>query len=96
LDLGIHPGDAEKFNDGSRQALKSLKFDEKIRVYHHQDGQWRWIRVISTNVPAEAGRSKHVNGMLVDITETKKKERELENKTQKMEETNAAHLASLS
>jgi len=86
----IHPDDAEKVSETSLQAFKTLKFDEKFRIYHQANREWRWVRAISTYIPDQDGRSKYVNGILFDISQAKKTEQQLENRTRHVEEANAA------
>jgi len=86
----IHADDAERVAEASRRAFKTLKFEERIQIYHETNREWRWIRAIASYIPDHGGDSKYVNGILFDVTEIKKAEQELEIRTRNLEEANAA------
>jgi PAS domain S-box-containing protein len=65
----VHPDDLKRVLKGRRQSFKTLKFDEVFRIFHPSKKEWRWVRVISTGIPDEEGRTTYVNGIITDITE---------------------------
>jgi PAS domain S-box-containing protein len=70
----IHPEDRE-------QALNSIKYpDQKFEVefrIKHKSGEWRYVRCISTTVFPEGFVSGQINGIMLDITESKLVEKKL-------------------
>lgn len=86
----IHPDDAGRIAEANRRTFKKLKFDEKFRIFHQANREWRWTRAISTYIPDQEGRAKYVNGIVFDITEAKKTEQQLEARTRNVKEANAA------
>ena len=86
----IHPEAVGRVTESLYRISQTLKFDETMKIYHPKRKEWRWIQVISTGVPQKEGRPFYVNGILIDISERKKLEQELEIKTKNLEEMNAA------
>ena len=93
----MHPDDVERITEANQRAFKTLRFDEEYRTYHRKKGEWRWIHAISTGGVDKKGWNRYVNGILLDITDYKQVEealtertRELELKTQSLEELNIA------
>jgi len=86
----VHPEDKEKIAEANRLAIRTLKSDMTIRVYHGQKREWRWIQSISTGISDKEGRPKYFNGILHDITDAEKAKEELAVKTRNLEEANTA------
>jgi PAS domain S-box-containing protein len=85
-----HPDLVERITESLHRIFQTLKFDETIQIYHVKEQEWRWIQVIATGVPEKEGRAFYVNGILIDISERKRLEKELKIKTKNLEEMNAA------
>ncbi len=78
----IHPDDLERVTAAhhtSRMTGKS--FDETFQSYHHKKQCWRWIRAISSPVMEPEGTFTQFNGMVIDITDMKRTEEALADKT---------------
>ena len=56
-------------------------FDETFRVFHNQKKEWRWIHAISAPVISDDGTFNTFNGVLIDVTESKRIENTLFHKT---------------
>ncbi len=88
--INVDSNDAERAAEAKSRAFKESRFDETMRIYHPKKRDWRWIQVIWTTIPDHEGRSKYANGIILDITERRRAEEELEIKTRNLEEANAA------
>jgi PAS domain S-box-containing protein len=94
---GMHPDDVSRVIEANQQAFETHKFNEEYRTYNGVKGEWRWVHAISTGVVDKNGRTRYVNGILMDITERKlfeeamrAKDKELEAKAKKLSEINSA------
>jgi PAS domain S-box-containing protein len=93
----MHPNDVERITEANRKAFETFRFDEEYQTWNKNKGEWRWIHAISTGTFDEKNWTGYVNGIMIDITERKlaenaliAKEKELELKTNKLEEINTA------
>ncbi|MBW2176633.1 MAG: PAS domain-containing protein [Deltaproteobacteria bacterium] len=93
----IHADDKERIIEANSIAFQTLRFDEVMRIYHPQKKEHRWIHAISKGITNQHDNIKYVNGVIIDITKRKLieealaiKEKQLENKTHKLEEINTA------
>ena len=93
----IHPDDVNRLTEANKRAFETNRFNEEFRTYNEKKGEWRWVQGISTGGVNKKGWNRHVNGILIDITERKvseealkSKERELETKANKLEDINTA------
>lgn len=93
----IHTDDRERIIKANLRAFKTLKFNEIMKIYHPLKGEWRWIHAVSTGIPDRKGKTKYVNGIIIDITKRKlfenalkAKEKELRAKASALEEMNTA------
>lgn len=91
----IHDDDRKRIIKASLQAFQTHKFNEVIKIYHPQKKENRWVHSISKGIYNKEGETKFVNGIMIDITQRKrfendlmKKEKELKDKTIKLEEMN--------
>jgi DNA-binding CsgD family transcriptional regulator len=91
------PEDRERVRRANRQALKSRRFDEVMRVRLPDSGEVRWLHAVATAVAEENGEPEYVNGILIDITEQKRveealsdRERKLVAESEKLREINVA------
>lgn len=74
----IHPDDQARIVAAQLKANQTLHFDESMRIFLPQKGEWRWIRAISSGVLDEKGMINYVNGIITDLTEKKKAEEALQ------------------
>lgn len=86
----IHPGDRKRVLEANSRAYETFKFNEVLRCHHPTKEGWRWIHAVFTGIPDEKNRLKYANGILIDVTERKRAERALEEKTLNLAETNTA------
>ncbi len=63
----IHPDDVERIVLANREAFKTLRFDETVRVYHPQKKKWLWIHAVSTGFK-DTDQQHYVNGILLEVT----------------------------
>ncbi len=56
-------------------------FDETFQVFHNQKKEWRWIHAISAPVISDDGSFSTFNGVLIDVTDSKRIENTLFHKT---------------
>lgn len=91
----VHPEDLKRIKQAVVQGFKSLRFNEKFRIYHLGVMEWRWIQVIATAVIKED--KEFINGVMFDMTDQvlrkealENREKELETKTDNLEEVNTA------
>ena len=80
----IHPDDVERVVRANIEAFKTNRFDETMRIYHHQEQKWVWIHAISTGIDDHEGQCKYINGILIDITRQKQAENDLGESQQRM------------
>jgi PAS domain S-box-containing protein len=75
----IHPDDLARITEANRRSLETgVPFDQQFRIFKEARGEWDWVHVRSTPVPASAGRLIHFNGLVVDLTEQKRAEQAVE------------------
>jgi len=93
----IHPDDRERIEAANIQAFETYEFNEVMQIIHPNKNGHRWIHSISKGIVSRQGEIQYVNGVIIDITERKlaenaliAKEKELELKTNKLEEINTA------
>ena len=65
----IHPEELDRVIQANARAFQTMKFNETMRTYHQEKGEWRWIQAIATGIPGEDGRPQFVNGIIMDITQ---------------------------
>ncbi len=74
----IHPEDYSRvYRAYEKLFLEPYNFDEVFRYYHHEKGV-RWFHV-KANGLSKSGILKYLNGIIIDITDLKEAEKELEN-----------------
>ncbi len=93
----IHPKDLGAIRKALVKGIKSLRFNEKFRIYHPRAREWRWIHVIATGIFGTRDNERFVNGMFFDINEQAMNNeamaargKELETKSDNLEEVNTA------
>ncbi len=83
----IHPDDLPRIIEANRRSLETGEsFREDFRLYHALTQQWVWIHGASTPVLDSDGKVAYFNGLLLDITEQKNAETELQQAYQTMEQ----------
>ena len=67
----LHPDDLQIYQDETLQAEKQQlnNFQRKPYRLKHRDGQYRWIREVTSTRSGDNGAISHFNGYLIDITE---------------------------
>ena len=76
----IHPDDEARVIAANHNSVeKGVSFDEEMRFYNKQRGEWRWVHTVSNPTIDENGRLTHFNGMTIDITEQKQAQETLSN-----------------
>jgi PAS domain S-box-containing protein len=93
----IHPDDRERIKAANLQAFETYEFNEVMKIIHPDKKGPRWVHSISKGIISQQGELQYVNGVIIDITERKlaeneliAKEKELELKTNRLEEINTA------
>ncbi|MCG6893227.1 MAG: PAS domain-containing protein [Desulfobacteraceae bacterium] len=93
----VHPDDREGVLEAHRRALETSKFEKTARFYNRKKKQWIWLQTIGLAVRNEQGDIVAANGLMIDVTEKKiaedrlrKREKELEMKSQHLNDTNTA------
>lgn len=67
----LHPDDLQIYMDETLEAEKQQfdNFQRKPYRLKHRDGNYRWIREVTSTSTDDAGMISHFNGYLIDITE---------------------------
>ncbi len=93
----VHADDRERIIEANLHAFETNEFNEVMKINHPEKREHRWIHSISKGILSQNGEIQYVNGIIIDITERKlveealiEKEKELESKTNKLEEINIA------
>lgn len=75
----IHPEDAERISKANREAWQTgTAYDQVVRVFHQARQRWVWLHTLSTPVFDSEGNLTHFNGLIVDISEQKQAEENLQ------------------
>lgn len=74
---GIHPADRDAVRDAMRQISAGESVDIEYRVNEAADYQ-RWVWARGEPIPDEDGSIRHVGGYVRDVTDRKRREREIE------------------
>ncbi len=83
----IIPDDKSRVIEANmRSAQTGERFDQVMRIYNPIKKELRWIHAISTSIKDETGVPKFFNGIITDITELKKAEREVEFQKARLEQ----------
>ena len=76
----IHTEDRKRVTEVALNAMSEQRpFEEIFRIFHSGKNDWVWIQARSTPVFDSAGKLAYYNGLIVDVTERKKAEQELQN-----------------
>jgi PAS domain S-box-containing protein len=75
----IHPDDLPRIVEANRRSFEmGVPFDQQLRFFNNERGEWTWAQVTSTPVFDAEGKLTHFNGLVVDITEQKRAEQTLQ------------------
>jgi len=75
----LHPDDLPRVVEAHRRSLKEfIQYDEAARFFNLSKNQWVWVRTMSTPVFDTEGKLTHFTGLVLDITEQKQAEAELQ------------------
>lgn len=66
----VHPDDADEVLKAHEQAFKTGTFNQIARIFNPVTKKHAWLHAISSAVKNDAGQITHVNGLLIDVTET--------------------------
>ncbi len=93
----IHPEDRRRIIKAHFSLPRKTRADEAMRVFDSNSSTWRWVQFLSTSVMDENGLLKYSNGIIFDINirmelteKLKRKEAELQKKTNKLAQMNTA------
>jgi len=93
----MHPDDVERMTEANHKAFVTHRFNEEYRAYNGLKDEWRWIHAISTGIVDKNGKTRYVNGILMDVTDRmlseealKSKDIKLQAETRKLSEINSA------
>jgi len=82
----IHPEDLPRIIEANQRSLEMGEtFRENFHLYHVPRQRWVWIHCASTAVLDSAGKVAYFNGLILDITEQKNAEAELQTAYQTLE-----------
>ncbi len=84
----IHPEDAARVSDGVHAAIAQGKpWDIEYRILN-KNGEIRWAHETARGVPGEDGRVAFLDGFILDITEKRRAEDQVQTTVQKLEKIN--------
>lgn len=86
----IHPDDQNRVREANLRAFQTMKFDEEYRIFNKHKGEWRWLHAISTGATHGELWNRFVNGIIIDITDRKRVQAELNEKAKTLEDVNTA------
>ncbi|MDQ1240647.1 MAG: Histidine kinase, partial [Thermodesulfobacteriota bacterium] len=75
----VHPSDQDRVLQSAKDSFAyGTPFDETMQTFHPGRGEWVWIHAAATPLHDSKGRLVYFNGLIIDITERKKVEKDLE------------------
>lgn len=75
----LHPDDVPRITAANERSWKlKVGYNESARFFNQNKGRWSWVHTISTPVFDDNGNLTHFSGVVIDITEQKKTEQELQ------------------
>ena len=75
----IHPDDLPRVMEANRRSWeKAVRYDEIARQFNKQKNKWAWVRTVSTPVFDSNNKLHHFTGFVIDITDQKNAEIELQ------------------
>ncbi|KMY66302.1 hypothetical protein AAU61_17700 [Desulfocarbo indianensis] len=91
----IHPDDRPRIMEANERAFGSNRFSQMARVWHEGKKEWRWIQAIATGALTADGDIAFVNGIMIDVTDHVRAERELAKHRERLEQLVAQRTARL-
>jgi PAS domain S-box-containing protein len=78
----LHPDDRDRVLAANKRALEhGERYDEVTRLYHPAKQRWVWVRTMSTPIFDAQGTLTHYNGLVMDVTEQKQAQVDLERRS---------------
>ncbi len=75
----IHPDDREALDELAAETARSGEdYVAEYRIKHHVSGEWVWVRDVAHLVSETSGMRPYWHGVMVDITERKELEQQVE------------------
>ena len=75
----IHPADLPRVLEANRRSWQEhVRYDQAVRTYNASKDRWTWVHTISTPSYDIEGNLTHFTGVVIDITEQKEAEIELQ------------------
>lgn len=75
----IHQEDLPRVVEANRRSWQEcIRYDESARFYNKTKHEWVWVRTISTPVLDSEGKLTHFTGLVLDITDQKRADQELQ------------------
>lgn len=74
----VHPIDRDRIVEANRRSLSSFQFNEEFRFYNSRKKQWQWLHSINTVMRGPDNKATYANGIVLDITDRKRTEKELD------------------
>jgi PAS domain S-box-containing protein len=79
----IHPNDQERIRAANQRSMQSREpYDEIARFFHPIKQKWVYIHTVSHPTQNADGETTHYNGLVIDATEQKEAEAQLQYKIQ--------------
>jgi PAS domain S-box-containing protein len=79
----VHPDDQERVHAANVRSMQLLEpYDEITRTYHPMKQKYVWIHTVSHPTKNADGEITHYNGLVIDATEQKEAEEQLQYKIQ--------------
>jgi len=91
----VHPEDLPRLYQANAQAFTTNRFSETGRIWHPASNSWRWMQVIATGIRDENGKPTYVNGIIIDVTDRVRAEKELAKSREHLEQEVAHRTARL-
>lgn len=74
----VHPDDLPRIMEANRRSWeKAVRYDQTARHFNKQKNKWTWVRTTSTPVFDSNNKLHHFTGFVIDITEQKNAEIQL-------------------
>ena len=78
----LHPEDRDRVFAANKRAIEHREhYDEVTRVYHLAKQRWVWVRTMSTPVFDTQGKLTHIDGLVIDVTEQKQAQEDLQQRS---------------
>ncbi len=75
----IHPDDEERVLEANRRSLELGEvYNQTARVFNPRKQRWCWVQTVSTPTLDAAGKITHFDGFVIDISDQKQAEEDLQ------------------